>query len=164
MEESRNLTVAESVSLRDYMDSQFAHITELVKTSHSYTDIKFAAIEKAVILANAANEKRLDSVNEFRSQLDDQAKTFITRSELNAMLSGITSDIKILRDSSHTFIGRQEHDNMLTRIDANIAELQKSKAFLEGKASQSSVNIAMLMSAMGLLTAILSLLLRFAGF
>lgn len=41
-----------------------------------------AASEKATTKADAANEKRFDGVNEFRSQLKDQAATFITRGEL----------------------------------------------------------------------------------
>lgn len=40
------------------------------------------ASEKATTKADTANEKRFDGVNEFRSQLKDQAGTFLTRNEL----------------------------------------------------------------------------------
>lgn len=52
-----------------------------VNTLKTYMDTRFDAVEKAVETADAANEKRLDSVNEFRATLTDQQKTFITRAE-----------------------------------------------------------------------------------
>lgn len=44
-----------------------------------------AAQKEAVAKAEAAAEKRFDSVNEFRAQLSDQAQTFMTRTEANAI-------------------------------------------------------------------------------
>jgi hypothetical protein len=41
-----------------------------------------ASAEKATLKADVSNEKRFDGVNEFRSQLKDQAGTFLTRNEL----------------------------------------------------------------------------------
>jgi hypothetical protein len=48
-----------------------------------------ASSEKAIIKAEAATEKRFDSVNEFRAQLKDQSLTFITRHEVDQRLSAI---------------------------------------------------------------------------
>lgn len=42
-------------------------------------DARFDAMEKAVSVADAANEKRLDSVNEFRAVLETQQTTFVTK-------------------------------------------------------------------------------------
>jgi predicted PurR-regulated permease PerM len=44
---------------------------------------------EAVVKAELAAEKRLDSVNEFRGQLQDQAATFVTRTELYGSIMGI---------------------------------------------------------------------------
>jgi len=44
-------------------------------------DARFDAVQQAVRTADAASEKRLDNVNEFRATLADQQKTFITRAE-----------------------------------------------------------------------------------
>ncbi len=48
-----------------------------------------AASEKAINKADSAIEKRLESVNEFRSQLKDQASTFITRNEVEQIVRGL---------------------------------------------------------------------------
>lgn len=39
------------------------------------------ATERAIIKADVANEKRFDSVNEFRQTLSDQATQFVTNAE-----------------------------------------------------------------------------------
>jgi len=44
-------------------------------------DTRFAASDKAIDHAHASMEKRLDSLNEIRGALSDQAATFITRPE-----------------------------------------------------------------------------------
>lgn len=51
------------------------------ETLKEHFDARFDAVEAAVKTADAANEKRLDNVNEFRATLTDQQKTFITRAE-----------------------------------------------------------------------------------
>lgn len=43
------------------------------------------AAEKAVAKAEAASEKRFESQNEFRGQLSDQTKTFVSRAEFDAV-------------------------------------------------------------------------------
>jgi hypothetical protein len=51
---------------------------------------RYAASERAGL------DKRLESVNEFRNQLKDQASTFVTRKELDLMISFITADTRRL--------------------------------------------------------------------
>lgn len=48
-----------------------------------------AAAKEAVVKAEAASEKRFDSVNEFRNTLKDQTATFITRGEAIGFFFGI---------------------------------------------------------------------------
>ena len=43
-----------------------------------------AAAEKAVVKAETASDRRFESMNEFRGQLDDQASRFMTRAEHDA--------------------------------------------------------------------------------
>lgn len=45
---------------------------------------RFVEQEKAILTALAANDRRLDGMNEFRDTLKDQAATFIPRSEYDA--------------------------------------------------------------------------------
>lgn len=48
-------------------------------TLKAHFDARFDAMEKAVKVADAANEKRLDNVNEFRATLETQQATFVTK-------------------------------------------------------------------------------------
>lgn len=50
-------------------------------TLKEYLDMRFTDSEKAVEKANIANDKRFESVNEFRATLSDQQKDFLTRNE-----------------------------------------------------------------------------------
>jgi len=48
------------------------------------TNSKFEMVEKSVNLANIEMNRRLESMNEFRSQLDKQARNFMPRPEYEA--------------------------------------------------------------------------------
>ena len=61
-------------SLKEYMDLALCGVDKSVNE-------RFDSMEKAVIKAEVAHEKRLESMNEFRGQLMDQSKTFVPRSE-----------------------------------------------------------------------------------
>lgn len=54
----------------------------------------FAAQEKAISKADTANEKRFESVNEFRAQLGDQQRTFMPRSESEALIKGLSDRLE----------------------------------------------------------------------
>ena len=60
-------------------------MTKAISTSFSgaisVIETKIAALEKASILAAEALEVRLHSMNEFRTQLKDQAASFVRRDE-----------------------------------------------------------------------------------
>lgn len=47
------------------------------------------AAEKAVVKAEAAAEKRFEGTNEFRAQLDDQAKTFASNEKVDLLVDRI---------------------------------------------------------------------------
>lgn len=78
-----------------------------------YVESRFKATEKATKLAYALLEKRLEGMNEFRAALRDQANQFMYRNEHGVVHEHLDADIRILRES---------------------------KALLEGKASQESVD------------------------
>lgn len=58
-------------------------------TLFAYFEQRFAAQDRAVSAALAANEKRLDGMNEFRTTLKDQQGTYITRAEVYALVGGV---------------------------------------------------------------------------
>jgi len=91
-------------------------------TWKDYVDGRFKEINESRAIASASMEKRLDSMNEFRDTLRDQATSFMPRAEVEATLNRVETDVQGLRES---------------------------RAVLEGKASQNSVNIALLIAVMG---------------
>jgi hypothetical protein len=58
------------------------------------------AAEKAVTKAEAASEKRFESVNEFRETLSDQARTFIPRAEAELRMGTIERDLSTLKNAN----------------------------------------------------------------
>jgi hypothetical protein len=92
------------------------------------------AAEKAVSKAETANERRFESVNEFRSTLSDQAATFIARTEFDAFRERYA----------------EGHATLMARVD---------KA--EGRTSGAGALWGYLAGAIGILVAIVSLFLAF---
>jgi len=93
-------------------------------------------MEKAKDIAFQSLEERLDRMNEFREQLNRQATTFVTRETYEA-----------------------KHDGHQKQID----ELLLSKATLEGKASQLSVNVALIIAISGGVVSIIGLIIKLFG-
>lgn len=95
-----------------------------------YIDTRFEAMEKAVTIANATMDKRLEGMNEFRSSLKDASALYFTRAE---------------------------HQAYLEKVDADIRVLRESKAALEGKASAKSVIFATIIAVIGITLSVASL-------
>lgn len=60
-------------------------------------DLQREASEKAIMKAEASNEKRFEAVNEFRAQLSDQSKTFLPRELFDQALHEIRGRYEILQ-------------------------------------------------------------------
>ena len=102
-------------------------------TLRDYFEARLTAVEQASNLAACALEKRLGSMNEFRDTLRDQASKFVTRDEVT---------------------------HQLRPILAEISELKTYRDRMEGKASQQSVLAAQAIAVIGLVTGIISLLMK----
>ena len=101
---------AQSGTVDSIARSQIEHLRELLQAAEKLNEQRFKnvdsnistalaeqksalsaaleAVKEAGLKQETATEKRLESVNEFRGQLKDQASTFVTRAEL---LAAITS-------------------------------------------------------------------------
>jgi cell division protein ZapA (FtsZ GTPase activity inhibitor) len=66
------------VLLQDELDRRFREMQRQM-------DQRFKSSDKAVAVAQAANEKRLDNVNEFRQTLADQTKSFVTQDKFEGL-------------------------------------------------------------------------------
>ena len=101
-----------------------------VVTLKEYIETRMAALEKATCLAAEALERRLESMNEFREALKNQSGTFVTRSELDAVKD---------------------------KYEGQLGSLLKSRDETAGKASQSSVNINLVLAIAALALAAIAL-------
>lgn len=97
----------EMATQREFLELQIAALKEL-------TLARFEAAGEAVTKAEVASEKRLDSVNEFRAQLSDQAATFLTRREYEgahkAALDSVAELRRQITEMSATVVPRLETD------------------------------------------------------
>ena len=91
------------LTLVEANDKRYAQQAEAQKEA---INAALAAADRAVAKAEAATEKRFESVNEFRGTLDNQQRTLIPRSEVNVMIRGLEDKI----------------DNLTKIIDAQTAE------------------------------------------
>ena len=97
-------TSQEVVSLRDYFESHIAaakkserdyvdfHIRAHEKSEYDYRiylDQRFEGLDKAVGLANSQLEKRLDLLNEFRAQSQDEQDKFAKKEVVNTRLDSV---------------------------------------------------------------------------
>ena len=136
-ESSQSKTTSEKwtiSSLKEYFEMRFDNMENAL-------DARFMSQEKAISVATQASDRRLEGMNEFRDSLKDQATTFATKSELCKLEDIIT--IKL--------------DN----INKSIQKIEISDATLAGKASQAQVNIAYLISAVGIIIGILNALSKY---
>jgi hypothetical protein len=128
------------IDLRDYVDVKIdamgATFQTRVEAVDTATRLAIDSVDKATSLAALQLEKRLEGMNEFRNALKDQNATMLSRTEYSS-----------------------EHRNLSDRISA----LELSRAELQGKASQMSVNVATILSGLGLLISLVLGLLHVMG-
>jgi len=105
-------------SRRDYIDSKLDGIEKKNNESLSLRDQALKSIYEtqttALNKAEQTLEKRFDSVNEFRSSLEDQQRTFIPRKEVEVLFEALgeridrnVADIITLRESLIEAAGRK---------------------------------------------------------
>lgn len=62
-----------------------------------YVDVRFLAVESAVQKAEAATDKRFESVNEMRAMVTDSASKFMPRAEYETAHRSIVEKIEALQ-------------------------------------------------------------------
>lgn len=121
------MTNKDSVSLREYFDNRFNELK-------NYMDLKFTSLDKSTCLAQDNLNNRLENMNEFRESLKDQTKSYITRTE---------------------------HEALITKYDSDIRVLREANAKAEGKASMNSVYVGYIIAFIGIIMGIIGLILKF---
>ena len=130
------MTNDEVISLKEFLEKQNALQAQLFNTRIEGIEKAFCLAkdsqERRLVEAKEAVDKRLDAMNEFRGAIEDQRSSFLTRTEYNLM-----------------------HDKIIDDVRA----LNKFKDEQSGKASQSSVNLAMFLGVGGLIIAVAGIII-----
>jgi CBS-domain-containing membrane protein len=127
--------MGDEVTLKEYMLAQIGlHAKQI--------DSVLAAQDKAVMVARDDMNRRLEGMNEFRRQLDTQAKTFVTHADVDATVLRLNVDLR----------------EAVARIDTELKSLTKSRDENSGKASAASVYIAWILAGITLILGIINLI------
>jgi hypothetical protein len=94
---------------------------------------KFVAITESTRSATAALDKRLESMNEFRQQINDMASKFITRSDVESSLKYINENIAANDDSINKCVTRQEMTATQTATNERLSSLEKFSNNTQGR-------------------------------
>lgn len=108
----------------------------------------FLASEKAIIKAEEAQKDYNTRSNEFRGQLDDQAKLLMSRTEALSNLVAINEKIETLRNFFESRLEAQSKE---------IADLRESRSELEGNRTSQREMIAWALGIAGLAVAIVTM-------
>lgn len=105
--ESRHTAHSSETDLRyqQRFDAQTKAVDAALLAADKAINAALAAIDRAVAKAEGAADKRFEGVNEFRAQLNDQAKTFITRVELDSQitrLNDLTQRVVSIESGTHS--------------------------------------------------------------
>jgi hypothetical protein len=96
--------VAETVTLRDYVDVRFEAsriaVDAALAAQKEAIVAALAAADRAVLKAELASDKRFEGVNEFRGTLADQQRTLMPRSEVEVIVKALNEKIAKLETLS----------------------------------------------------------------
>ena len=128
--------MAGTSSTRRVTNGEFVSLKE-------HFEMRFDALDKALDLAQKTNDIRLASMNEFREAMNDQSGKFITRIEADAHREKSVAELRLDMSS----------------ICAEVKILNAYMNNEQGKATQSSVNIAYIIAAIGVILSVIGILL-----
>jgi hypothetical protein len=104
------------------VDTLKEYVLQRFMDNQKAVDAALVSQEKAIIKAETAAEKRFESVNEFRQQLNDQAQTLMPRQEYTVQHKALEDKIADINDRLNTMGGQSEGSKIVMgKIYAAIA-------------------------------------------
>ena len=97
---------AEGVAIKDYIDTMF-------KLASAGVQEQFTAICKEVTTAERVLNTRLESMNEFRQAMTDQASNYVTKEEYRLAHKPLEDGIREARQFMATHQGRASQNQVL---------------------------------------------------
>lgn len=172
---NQKLTYDDGVDIKDLFDAKCENILSLINANDKNYNQRFenviqatqsalSAADRAVNKAESATERRFESVNEFRQTLSDQAAKFIIRSEFDLVVDRLEQDIKNLMITRGEMVATKTYDAAHSDLQKQVDELRLSRATLEGKASQESVNQVSTRALLSMILAVIGTVISVVGF
>ena len=126
--------MADEITLKEFIERIFAE-------RENQLQLHFRNSENALVLSKLELDKRLNELNNLRAEYT-----------------------KDRMDDNTTFLRQETYYDKMISIDKDIKDLQLSKAALEGKASQTSVNRVTIISLAGLFIALIGIIIAIGNF
>ena len=126
--------MADEITLKEFIERIFAE-------RENQLQLHFRNSENALILSKLELDKRLNELNNLRAEYT-----------------------KDRMDDNTTFLRQVTYYDKMISLDKDIKDLQLSKAALEGKASQTSVNRVTIISLAGLFIALIGIIIAIGNF
>lgn len=175
--------VGDSVDLKEYFEKQVSHLHEIFTQGRDeirryfdgciaeqarssavteqklqrYFDLRIDALEKALEVFREFIDARFKEVNEFRNALKDVIEFQASTKSLEGAVKGLEAQNDHLKELLGTKADREKVDAQIAAIQESISQLEKYKAAMEGKASQTSVLIALAFSLIGVVLTIINM-------
>lgn len=145
------------------VDVAFQTHHQATASSIAATDKAVAAAllsaEKAVSKAENANEKRFEGVNEFRAQLNDQQRNFITRVEANSRIDGLAEKFE-----AEAARNAQRFSEGINRINDVDSRLSSRLDLTQGKSTGISASSGVALALVTLLATLMTVAIVIANF
>lgn len=155
MDSDRALTDAKFITFRTLIDSQAEQVKLALDASNTAISKQEIVTDRALTKQENATEKRFESVNEFRQQLNDQTKTFISRTEVEGAVGQFTVRLRELADLTATLMPRTESVALSERNAERIADLQTRVTKAEAAAQAAQASKAQIIAVISLVSAII---------
>lgn len=123
----------EYYSLKEKIADVEKHTNEKFEGQEKLNDTKFKHISEDTSKALAANDRRLDGMNEIKGAMKDQAAHFPTREEIEPRL-------RSLEKSVNNTISKDDYTGRHEQLLEAVKKLEISKASMDAKADQKEVD------------------------
>jgi len=133
-------------------DTRFEAVYAAQTAAEKQVAIAFAASEKAIVKAEEAQREYNIRSNEFRGQLDDQAKTLMPRAETDARFNSLEDKFALIQKSM---------DIKVEEVKKDVISLRESRSESGGKAQGLSGGWAAAVGILGLVSLVIAIASRF---
>lgn len=130
--------------LNERHDAQIKAVDAAFAAGEARNRVALEAAEKAVTKAESASERRFESINEFRGQLNDMINTLMPRAEAQTRDRALIERLDTMRDAQTA---------LSSRLD-----------LMAGQSKGVGTSIGFIVGAVGVITSIIIVVIALVGF